>query len=94
MIIIKYGKIQTSQDWEDEKTSLIRQGFSGGEIPEKPLGRIGEMDMTGVMMGAMAKSVCYFHPKGEIFRDYWNKNFIEEAETAKGVVNPVFMVSY
>jgi hypothetical protein len=43
--------------------------------------------ITGFMAGCMAQWITYFHPRGEEFRKYWNKQFGIK-EDKKGVVNP------
>jgi hypothetical protein len=46
--------------------------------------------ITGFQAGAMASMINHFHPKGEEFREYFNK---ENGETGqeKGVINPAIL---
>lgn len=49
-----------------------------------------EVGISGFQMGWIAQVISYFHPRGEEFRQYWNKRFLseEKAKETKGVVNP------
>ena len=51
---------------------------------------IKDSGITGFMAGAMASMINYFHPRGDEFKKYWNKQFGVEDEK-KGVVNPALI---
>jgi len=79
-----------------EATVRIMKVLSEGRSPAEAEATVNEMGLTGFQMGCVAQVVVYFHPRGEEFRQYWNRQFLseEEAKKAKGVVNPaVFTIS-
>jgi len=44
-------------------------------------------DLTGFLSGCVAETIAHFHPRGEEFRTFWNKeNGV--TDDVKGVVNP------
>jgi len=47
---------------------------------------IKDSDITGFQAGCMAAAIAHFHPRGEEFKLYWNKQFGKGDE--KGVINP------
>jgi len=71
----------------------VMQALSEGKTPEEAEKVIYEMGITGFMAGCMAQTVSHFHPRGNEFKQYWNRQFMDEkdAETAKGVVNPAIL---
>lgn len=51
---------------------------------------------TGFQMGCVAKGLAHFSPRGEEFRAYWNRKYMNEADAAKadasgGTVNPAIL---
>lgn len=72
----------------------IMKALSEGKTPEEAAEK--EMEGTGItgfQAGCVAQTVSYFHPRGEEFREYWNRLFLseEEAKKVKGVVNPAIL---
>jgi hypothetical protein len=95
-------------DWETYVTNNTQDGYSAGVVdaslrvmqalsegktPEEAEKVTYEMGITGFMAGGMAQAVSHFHPRGDEFKQYWNRQFMDEknAETAKGVVNPAIL---
>ncbi len=68
--------------------------LSEGKTPEEAEKEIYEMGITGYQEGLMAETIAYFHPRGDEFRQYWNRQFVgkKEAERIKGVVNPAIPI--
>ena len=73
-----------------EASIKVMKALSEGKTPEQSEKEIYEMGITGFQAGCMARIVVYFHPRGEEFKQYWNRQFLpkEKADKAKGVVNP------
>jgi hypothetical protein len=42
--------------------------------------------ITGVIAAAVAGTVVHFHHRGEEFRNYWNRQYLPEANAATGAV--------
>lgn len=79
-----------------EASLRVMKALSNGKSPKEAEETVYELGITGFQMGCVARTISYFHPRGEEFRLYWNRQYLseEEAEKTKGVVNPaIFTVS-
>lgn len=65
---------------------LLDEGKSPAEAEKEGIKGFG---ITGFQAGCMAQWIVYFHPRGEEFRKYFNKQF--GVENKKGVVNPAIL---
>lgn len=55
-----------------------------------------ELGITGFMAGCIAQWIAHFHPRGEEFRQWWNKNNQigtegDKANSGTGVLNPALL---
>ncbi len=68
----------------------VMKKLSEGKTPEEAEKETYGMGITGYQAGCMTQIIAYFHPRGEEFRKYWNRQFLpeKEADELKGVVNP------
>ena len=75
-----------------EASVRVMKALSEGKTPEEAEGEIDKR-ITGFMAGCVAQTVAYFHPRGEEFRQYWNRKYLpeEEAEKSEGVVTPAIL---
>lgn len=71
----------------------VAKALSEGKSPGEAAKAMYEDDITGFQAGCVAQSVTHFHPRGEEFRKWWNREHMseQEAEEAKGVVNPAIL---
>lgn len=76
-----------------EASLRVMKTLSEGKSPKKAEAAVYGMGITGFQMGCVAQAVTHFHPRGEEFRKYWNRQYLskEEAKKAKGVVNPAIL---
>lgn len=51
---------------------------------------IKDSGITGFMAGCMAQSIVHFHPRGDEFKDYWNKRCGGSGKE-KGTINPAII---
>ena len=69
----------------------VGQALDQGKTPKQAHDKMYDFDLTGFMAGCLAQAITYFHPRGEEFRVWWNKeNGIDDPEQ-RGVVNPAIM---
>ena len=76
-----------------EASLRVMRALSEGKTPKEAEETVYEMGITGFQMGCVVQTFTHFHPRGEEFRQYWNRQYLseEEAEKAKGVVNPAIL---
>lgn len=95
----------TEKEWEETKKVNMKDAYSrcvvctvldvgakldSGESPEVAMKYAGhKYDITGFQAGCVAQWVAHFHPRGEEFRVWWNKEYGVSSD--KGVVNPAVM---
>lgn len=76
----KRGIEEITEEIIEEYSSIISRDRSISSI----------WPITYAQMGGIVEIVVYFHPRGEEFRQYWNRKYLskKEATKFKGVVNP------
>lgn len=79
-----------------DATVLVCAGLDAGEAPDVACKRCDSMGITGFMAGCMARWVSYFHPRGDEFRRWWNKDTQigtegDKANESGGVLNPAIL---
>lgn len=99
---------ELKEDWEEfvsnntkdfysagvvEASLRVMKTLSEGKSPKKAEATVYGIEITGFQMGCVAQVVTHFHPRGEEFRKYWNRQYLSEEETeeVKGVVNPAIL---
>jgi len=75
---------------------MVAQGLDDGLSIKNAVDTINELGITGFMAGCMAQAISRFHPRGEEFRQWWNRdNQISDegdrANEAGGVLNPAIL---
>ena len=63
----------------------VGKALDEGKTPAEADESMGD-DLTGFQAGCVAQAIAHFHPKGEEYRKWWNKQY--GVEDAKGIVNP------
>jgi len=73
-----------------EASLKVMKALSEGKSPKEAEKTVYDLGITGFQMGCVAQTVSHYHPRGEEFRLYWNRQYLpkDKAEKAKGVVNP------
>lgn len=80
-----------------EATSLVGAALDDqATSPEQAMKACYDLGLTGFMAGCMAGWIAHFHPRGEEFRRWWNKdNQIgtegDKANESGGVLNPALL---
>jgi len=79
-----------------DATVLVCKGLDEGETPAVAHKRCYGLGITGFMAGCMAQWVSHFHPRGEEFRRWWNKDTQigtegDKANESGGVLNPAIL---
>jgi len=92
-------------EWEDCKEKNSQDDYSkacidsaievmtaleDGEEVHKAHDKMYGHGLSGFMAGCVAQMVSRFSPRGEEFKDFWNKQFGVD-EKADGVVNPAVL---
>jgi len=74
-------------------SNKVGKALSLGKSPEAAVNAIYKEGLTGFQAGCLARTVSHFHPRGEEFRQWWNRKYLTEEQTqeAKGVVNPAIL---
>ena len=79
-----------------DATVVVCAALDSGKSCDEARNASYGLGITGFMAGCMAQWVAYFHPRGEEFRRFWNKdNQIgdegERANDSGGVLNPALL---
>lgn len=71
-------------------SNKVAKALSEGKSPKEAAKTMYDTGITGFQAGCVAQAISHFHPRGDEFRKYWNKQYLsnEQAKTASGVVNP------
>jgi hypothetical protein len=56
-------------------TELVGEALDDGETPEEAEKKMNGYHLTGFMAGAVAETIAGFHPRGDEFRKWWNKQY-------------------
>lgn len=77
-------------------TAAVGARLDAGDAPEVAEKACHGFGITGFMAGCMAQAVARFHPRGDEFRRWWNKdNQIKDegdrANESGGVLNPALL---
>lgn len=73
-----------------EATESVGSLLDGGASPERALwDGVRGFGITGFQSGCLAQAISYYHPRGNEFRIWFNKEHGVDEEKAKGgIVNP------
>lgn len=69
----------------------VGRALSEGKTCKEANDEMYDEDLTGFMAGCLAQAVSYYHPRGEEFRIWWNKQY-GISKDKKGVANPAIMI--
>jgi len=70
--------------------SAVGKLLDEGKTPEEAEEGMNGKNLTGFMAGAVAGVINYFHPRGEEFNKWWNKDNGGTGEE-KGTINPAIL---
>ncbi len=72
-------------------TARVCKLLDEGKTPQEAEDEgIKDSGITGFMAGAMASAIAYYHPRGEEFKVYFNKQCGGTGEE-KGTINPAIL---
>jgi hypothetical protein len=76
-----------------DATLRVMKAMSEGKTPEEARQEAGK-GQSANSLTQIALIVSYFHPRGDEYKHYWNRQYLpeEKARTEKGIVNPAVML--
>lgn len=76
--------------------AAVGAALDAGKMPEEAHAAMYDLGLTAFMAGCAARAVFRFHPRGDEFRRWWNRQYLNDAEAAEadangGIVNPAIL---